>query len=161
LAGPEAAATRAAALLEIFRKRGAPVFHVQHVPTRPGATFLLPETNGVKIHESVAPRAGEPLVVKHFPNALRETSLAEEVRAASVDELVFVGMMTHLCIDTSVRAAADLGFRCSVAADACATRDLTWGGQTVVAAHVHAAFLAALNGAFARVAPVAELLDGK
>jgi hypothetical protein len=47
-----------------------------------------------------------------------------------------------------------------VAADACATRDLAWGGQTVDAAHVHAAFLAALNGAFARVAPVAELLDG-
>jgi nicotinamidase-related amidase len=65
-----------------------------------------------------------------------------------------------MCIDTSVRAAADLGFRCSVAADACATRDLAWGGQTVDADQVHTAFLAALNGAFARVVPATELLDG-
>ena len=160
LAGPDAAGAQAGALLAAFRKRGAPVFHVQHVSTRPGATFFLPDTDGAAIHASVTPRAGERVIVKHFPNAFRETSLAEEIRAASVDELLFVGMMTHMCIDTSVRAAADLGFRCSVGADACATRDLAWGGRTVDAALVHAAFLAALNGAFARVAPVAELLEG-
>jgi nicotinamidase-related amidase len=159
LAGPEAAAARAATLLEAFRKRGATVLHVQHISMRPAATFFLPQTNGVMIHDSVAPRAGERLIVKHFPNAFRATSLAEHLRAAAVDELLFVGMMTHMCIDTSVRAAADLGFRCSVAADACATRDLAWGGQTVDATQVQAAFLAALNGAFARVAPAAELLD--
>ncbi len=160
LAVPEAAAARAATLLEAFRKRGAPVFHVQHISTRPGATFFLPETDGVMIYDSVAPRDGERVIVKHFPNAFRETSLAEDLRAAAVDELLFVGMMTHMCIDTSVRAAADLGFRCSVAADACATRELAWGGQTVDADRVHTAFLAALNGAFARVVPATELLDG-
>lgn len=157
LAGPVAAAERAARALQWQRERGLPVFHVQHVSTRPGATFFLPDTDGVQIHESVAPRAGEALTVKHFPNAFRATTLAEQLRAAGVDELLFAGMMTHMCIDTSVRAAADLGFRCSVAADACATRDLQWGGQTVPAAQVHAAFLAALNGAFARVATVDEL----
>ena len=61
-------------------------------------------------------------------------------------------------IDTSVRAAADLGFRCLVAADACATRDLQWEGRTLPAPQVHAAFLAALNGAFACVAAVEEFL---
>lgn len=158
LAEPLAAAERAARLLQWQRDRGLPVFHVQHVSTRPGATFFLPDTDGVQIHESVAPRAGEALTVKHFPNAFRETSLADQLRAAGVDELLFAGMMTHMCIDTSVRAAADLGFRCSVAADACATRDLQWAGQSVPAAQVHAAFLAALNGAFARVAAADELL---
>jgi nicotinamidase-related amidase len=160
LAGADAAAARAATLLEAFRKRGTPVLHVQHISTHPGATFFRPETDGVMIHGSVAPRDGERVIVKHFPNAFRETPLAEDLRAAAVDELLFVGMMTHMCIDTSVRAAADLGFRCIVAADACATRELAWGGQTVDAGRVHTAFLAALNGAFARVAPATELLDG-
>lgn len=158
LNGPAAAAGRAAHVLQWQRERGQPVFHVQHVSTRAGATFFLPDTEGVQIHTAVAPHPGESLIVKHFPNAFRETSLAGQLRAAGVDELLFVGMMTHMCIDTSVRAAADLGFRCSVAADACATRDLQWGGQTVPAPQVHAAFLAALNGAFARVATVEELL---
>jgi nicotinamidase-related amidase len=157
LDGPIAAAERAAHALQRQRERGLPVFHVQHVSTRPGATFFLPDTDGVKIHAAVEPRQGEALIVKHFPNAFRQTRLAEQLRAAGVDELLFAGMMTHMCIDTSVRAAADLGFRCSVAADACATRELQWGGQTVPAPQVHAAFLAALNGAFARVEAVEDL----
>ncbi len=152
LAEPLAAAERAARLLQCQRERGLPVFHVQHVSTRAGATFFLPDTEGVQIHPAVAPRPGEALIVKHFPNAFRATTLAEQLRAAGIEDLLFAGMMTHMCIDTSVRAAADLGFRCSVAADACATRDLQWSDQRVPAAQVHAAFLAALNGAFARVA---------
>jgi nicotinamidase-related amidase len=157
LVGPEAAAARAAELLAAFRARGEPVFHVQHVSTRAGATFFLPDTDGVQIHASVAPREGEGVIVKHFPNAFRGTPLAEQLRGGGIGELVFAGMMTHMCIDTSVRAASDQGFACSLVADACATRDLAWAGQTIPAAQVHAAYLAALNGAFARVASAAEL----
>jgi nicotinamidase-related amidase len=54
-------------------------------------------------------------------------------------------MMTHMCVDATARAAADLGFKVIVAADACATRDLTYGDTTVPADHVHKAFLAALK----------------
>jgi nicotinamidase-related amidase len=157
LVGAEAAATEAAGLLAAFRDRGEVVIHVQHISTRSGATFFLPDTDGARIHAAVAPRNGEPVIVKHFPNAFRGTALAEQLRAAGIGRLVFAGMMTHMCIDTSVRAAADLGFECSLAADACATRDLAWQGQAVPAAQVHAAYLAGLNGAFARVAAAAEL----
>jgi nicotinamidase-related amidase len=157
LVGPEAATAHAADLLAAFRAGGEPVFHVQHIATRPGATFFLPDTDGAHIHSAVAPREGEPVIVKHYPNAFRGTALAEHLRAAGIGHLLFAGMMTQMCIDTSVRAASDLGFACSLAADACATRDLAWAGQTVPAAQVHAAFLAALNGAFARVASAAEL----
>lgn len=157
LAAPEAAAAHAAVLLAAFRARGEPLFHVRHVSTRPGATFFLPETEGAAIHDSVRPLEGEPVIVKHFPNAFRGTTLAEQLRAAGIGRLVCAGMMTHMCIDTSVRAAVDLGFECSLAGDACATRDLSWGGSKVPAHRVHAAFLAALDGAFARVVPAAEL----
>jgi len=75
LVGSVAASLRARALLEAFRARGLPVIHVQHVSTRPGATFFLPDTDGVRIHENVRPAPGETVPTKHFPNAFRETAL--------------------------------------------------------------------------------------
>ena len=157
LVGSPAAVGQAARLLAFFRDRGWPVAHVQHVSTRPGASFFLPDTDGVRHHASVAPAAGETLVVKHFPNAFRETDLLEKLRALGADQLVVAGMMTHMCVDAGVRAAADLGFPVLLASDACATRDLSFGGATVPAAQVHAAFLAAL-GSYAAVLPVDALL---
>ena len=66
-------------------------------------------------------------------------------------------MMTHMCIDTTTRAAADRGFDCVLAHDACATRDLAFGGTKVPAAEVQAAFVAALNGAFAKAMGAREI----
>jgi len=66
-------------------------------------------------------------------------------------------MMTHMCVDTTVRAAADLGFACSLAQDGCATRALQSGAERVEADQVQSAFLAALNGAFASVKQARDL----
>ncbi len=156
LVGADAAVARAAALLAAARERGTPVVHVQHLSTRPGATFFLPGTRGADIHDAVAPREGERRVVKHFPNAFRDTGLDALLRGQGIDGLVVAGMMTHMCIDTSTRAAADAGFACTLAHDACATRDLAFGGRSVAAADVHAAYLAGLSGAFAKVVPADE-----
>lgn len=157
LAGAEVAVGQAARLLQSFRRRGRPVIHVQHVSTRAGATFFLPDTGGVRIHDAVQPQAGERVVVKHFPNAFRETELQDALRDCGASTLVFAGMMTHMCVDTTVRAAADLGWACRLAHDACATRDLQFGAHRVAAADVQLAYLAALQGAFAAVRPAAEL----
>jgi nicotinamidase-related amidase len=157
LVGSDAAAVEAARLLRAFRERGAPIFHIQHISTRPGATFFLPNTEGVKIHESVAPLASEAVITKHFPNSFRETRLLEALRAAKIERLAIAGMMTHMCIDATTRAASDLGFQCELAHDACATRDLAFGGAKVAAKDVHTAFLASLNGAFAKVVPAREI----
>ena len=156
--GSPAASLAAKALLQAFRAGGLPVIHVQHVSTRPGATFFLPDTEGVRIHDSVQPAAGESVVTKHFPNAFRETGLGEALRERGVDTLVIAGMMSHMCIDTSTRAAADAGFACTLAHDACATRDLAFGATTIPAAQVHAAFMAAMNGAFAKVVTAGEAI---
>jgi nicotinamidase-related amidase len=157
LVGAEAAVDRAAGLLESFRQRSLPVFHIQHIATRAGAAFFLPGTPGAEIHSAVRPHAGEPVIVKHFPSAFRETTLLDALRSANASRLVFAGMMTHMCVDTTVRAAADLGFQCSLAQDACATRDLQFGGRQVQADSVQLAYLAALNGSFATVRPAREL----
>jgi nicotinamidase-related amidase len=157
LVGSLEAGTRAKKLLEAFRRKALPVIHVQHIATHAGATFFLPDTRGAAIHESVLPVEGEPVFQKHFPNSFRGTPLLEHLRGREITRLVIAGMMTHMCIDTSTRAAADLGFECFLAHDACATRVQSFKGVTVPAESVHAAFLAAVDGVFAKVLSVDEL----
>jgi nicotinamidase-related amidase len=145
LVRPLEAAKKARDLLQCFRDHDQFHVHIQHVATRPGATFLLPGDSGADIHDSVAHFEGEPLVVKHFPNAFRETNLLNLLREHGAERVIITGMMTHMCVDATARAAADLGFQIMVAEDACATRDLKYGDTTIPAEQVHKAFLAALK----------------
>ena len=158
LHGSPEAGQQAHRLLQHFRRHVLPTVHVQHIATSAGATFFLPGTDGAEIHASVAPEPGERVVQKHFPNSFRETGLLDLLRSDGAQRLVFCGMMTHMCVDATVRAAADLGFECLLAQDACATRALSHGGVTVPAEHVHLAFLAALGAAYAKVKSTDEIL---
>ena len=153
----DAAAANAAKLLAGFRERGLPVFHVRHLSMRPGATFFVPGTPGAEVHASVRPAAGEPVVEKNFPNSFRGTSLLEQLRGANADGVVIAGAMSHMCIDATTRAAFDHGFKCTVAANACATRALEFEGRTIPARDVHAAFMAALAVPYARIASTEEV----
>ncbi len=157
LEGADAAAAKAAQALADFRKKDFPVLHVRHLSVRPGSTFFIPGTKGADIRPVVAPRPGETVIEKNFPNAFRNTSLQEELQKRQVKNLVVAGMMTHMCVDASVRQAADLGYKVTLLADACATRAQSFGGETVPARQVHAAFLAALNGFYAKVVNTHEL----
>lgn len=158
LVGSPAAVEKAARLLAGFRGLGWPVIHVQHLSTRPGASFFIPGSLGVDIHPAVQPRPGESVIQKNYPNCFRQTGLAEFLHDHAIQRLVVSGMMTHMCLDAGVRAAFDLGYECWVAADACATKELVFDGTSVPAAQVQAAFLAALASAYARVMPVEQVL---
>ena len=157
LVGMEAASQKAQRVLELFSTKDIPIFHIQHISNWQGATFFLPGTDGAEIHESVTPKSGEPVIQKHFPNCFRATSLQEQLSDLGVEEITFCGAMSHMCIDTSVRAAFDLGFRCILVSDACATRNLEFDGITIEAAQVHAAFMAALSSPFAQIIEVNKL----
>jgi len=158
LVGSDRAGHQAQVLLETVRKKGIPVIHVQHLSTRPDAPFFIPDTPGVMIHDLVKPVPGESVVCKNFPNSFRATNLQDVLINSGIESLVIGGMMTHMCVDATVRAAADLGYNCTVASDACATRDLVWEGRTITADHVHGSFLAALSGLYAQVLPVSEVI---
>jgi len=147
----DVAASNCAKLIDSFRKNKGSVFHVQHIATREGATFFVPNTHGCEIHESVKPFVNEPVIVKNYPNSFRETELNDVLEKLGIEEVVICGAMTHMCIDTTTRAAFDLGFKCIVISDACATRDLKFNGQFVKAVDVQAAFMAALSIPFAQV----------
>ena len=159
LTGPEAAADRAAALVARARAIGIPVVHVRHVSDRPGATFFLPDTEGALIHHAVEPAPGETVIEKHRPNAFVETTLADHLEAIGATEVVIAGMMTHMCVDSTTRAANERGLDCVVVADACATGDQTFNGVHVAADLVHAAFLAVLDGTFAAVVSSSDVLE--
>ena len=159
LVGMEAAAKNAQRVLEFFRAQHIPIFHIQHLSNRPGATFFLPETYGAEIHDSVTPQSGESVIQKHFPNCFRDTALLNQLQELNVEDVTICGAMTHMCIDTTVRAAFDLGFRCSVVADACATRNMEFAGVRVEAAKVQAAFMAALSVPFAQIIDVDTLAN--
>ena len=58
---------------------------------------------------------------------------------------------TFFLPDTSVRAANDAGYKVTLIGDACATKNLEFGGVEVAAAEVQVAYLAAIDGSFATV----------
>ena len=157
LVNPEAAAKNAYMLLQCFREHGGHHVHIQHISTKPNATFFIPGDRGTDIHDSVAHFEGEPIVYKHSPNSFLNTNLLELLKSWEVERVVICGMMTHMCVDATARAASDLGFDVIIAADACATRDLTFGDTTIPAEHVHKAFLAALKS-YGKVMKSEEIL---
>lgn len=151
LQGSSEAARVAERLLAFFRRQQWPITHIQHLAVRSGATFFIPETPGVEIYPVVKPLPGEMVIQKHYPNSFRETILLAHLQQVGIQRLVVAGMMTHMCVDATVRAAADYGFDCRIVQDACATRSLELGKYRVSASDVHVAFLAALNGTYGRV----------
>ncbi|RAJ32229.1 cysteine hydrolase family protein [Pedobacter cryoconitis] len=158
LSGANEAAENTRLLLEKSRKINMPVIHIQHIATQEGATFFLPGTTGALIHPDVAPVKNEKLIVKHYPNSFRETDLLEYLKSKNIKNLVFAGMMTHVCIDATVKAAKDFGFNCEVIADATATRDLEVNGQHVKAEEVQKALLGALNFYYAEISSTQDFL---
>jgi nicotinamidase-related amidase len=158
LAGIEQTTRNAARILQHFRSSGRSVHHIRHISIHEGATFFLPGTQGSEIHAAMSPFEGESVIIKHFPNSFLGTELEKDLKEQSVKHLIICGAMSHMCIDATTRAAFDLGFGCMVAHNACATKDLDFMGTSIPAASVHAAFMAALNGIYARVISTEEII---
>lgn len=150
LVGIGPALGEAAALLGKARAAGAPVIHIVH-HGRAGGPFDL-DGHGGAIAAAVAARDGETVIAKPLPNAFARTGLDAAVKASGLQEIIFAGFQTHMCVSSTVRAALDLGYRSTVVSRAVATRDLPRPGGGVIAARdLHEATLAALADRFAIV----------
>lgn len=151
LRGAEPAVANAAALRHAARDAATPVFHIAH-KGRPGGMFDRDAARGA-IVAPLTPATGEAVVEKALPNAFAGTDLAARVDATGRKEPILCGFMTHMCVSSTARAALDLGYRVTVDATACATRDLPDGrGGTLAAAMVHDVALAELSDRFAVIA---------
>src|SRR5690606_23981186 len=102
----------------------------------------------------VAPREGEPVVVKNYPNSFVGTDLHERLTSVTAEHLIIAGFMTHMCVNSTARGAFNLGYAPTVVAGATATRALPGLDRDAVpAAMLQAASLAALEDLFAVVVP--------
>ena len=159
LSGALQAALQAATVLRAFRGGRLPVIHIAHESVREGAKFFLPGTQGQRIHDLVLPLEGETVVIKNHPNSFLQTQLSDVLQELGITHLVIAGMMTHMCIDATARAAKDLGFSCTLVHDATATRDLSFMGEQVPAVQVQAAFTAALANICDAVKDAADVVQ--
>jgi nicotinamidase-related amidase len=149
LVEPERAADNAAKLLSLFRNEKMTVIHVRH-NSEPGG----------KINDIVKPIGGEKIISKDQVNCFVGTDLLEYLRANKTDTLVICGMQTHMCVEAATRAASDLGFKCILIHDACATRDIKFGDKVVKAEDVHNSTLATLKN-YANVETTEQYLNRK
>lgn len=159
LVGAQEASLNTRKLLDAFRKDSLLVVHIQHISFREGSDFFLPNTKGVMIHKNVLPLIHEKIIVKSYPNSFHDTELLKYLRANDVTDLVICGMMTHMCVDATARAAKDFGFYCTIISDACATKSLELKGDSINSKDVQSAFLAALSYFYSKVQITDEYLN--
>lgn len=143
--------------LNTFRESNLLIIHVKHINISEDATFFLPNSKGAMIHHKVEPLNNEHIITKYTPNSFFETNLDAIIKMNDIKSLIVCGMMSHMCIDTTVREAKNYGLDITLLEDACTTRDLIFNGVTIPAKTVHLTFMAALNGAFAKVIKTSEL----
>lgn len=147
----KAAIESARELLDKARAAGSRIVHVAH-KGRAGSLFDRDGERG-QIVSALTPRAGEVVVEKGLPNAFAGTDLDSILKEAGSKELTVVGFMTHMCVSSTARAALDLGYRVTIDADSCGTRDLPDGkGGTIDAATLNAVALVELSDRFAVIA---------
>lgn len=151
------AVARLEVLLATARRAGTVIIHVAH-KGRAGSLFDREGPGGAILPE-VAPQPGETVVEKGLPNAFAGTALQDLLAAGGRKELILAGFQTHMCISSTARAALDLGYRVTIAADACATRALpdALGGGAIGGAEINRIALAELADRFAIVAPVSAI----
>lgn len=149
LEGWEAALDAASRLLAQARAAGAKVIHVMHDGGE-GSPYDIRAEIG-QIHASVAPLAGEPVVVKSAPNSFHNTDLAQHVEAAGNEQLVIIGFMSHMCVTFTAEGAFLRGKRATVVANACATRPLQSAAGAVSAAQLHQSAMATIGDLYAVV----------
>lgn len=158
LVGVEEALVEAQRLLARARTEGVPIFHIRH-DSGPGSPYDVSAPIG-QISDEVAPRDGEPVLTKHFPNSFIQTELEQRLRDVGKTNVILAGFMTHMCVNSTARGAFNLGFRPTVVAAATATRDLPGtDGEVVAAPALQAASLAALRDLFATVVRSADQLS--
>ncbi|KAK2945369.1 putative Cysteine hydrolase [Blattamonas nauphoetae] len=157
LVEPEKATANAEKVLSAFRAKNLPVYVVQHVSDK-GAPFLAEGTPGVEVHPKVKPTDKEFLVQKKTPSSFFQTNLASLMKENGVTHGVVVGMMSHMCVDSTSRDCVQNGFKLTVLEDCCTTMNLEWKGEKLTASQIHASFMAALSQMWGKVTTSDEFI---
>ena len=146
----EPAIVEARKLLEMARDLNVPIIHIQHDAGVGSPYDITAEIGAISVE--VAPKKGEDVIIKNYPNSFIATDLEAKLKALGIENVVLAGFMTHICINSTARGAFNLGFKPTVVASACATRSLIGAqGKVIDAQTMHDAALAAVRDIFAVV----------
>ncbi len=143
-------------VLGFYRAKKLPIMHIQQISTRPNATHFLPCTRGVEFYAATQPEKSETVIRKHYPNSFKDTNLLAFLQKQGIEHIVIAGMMTHMSIEATTRAAYDLGITCTVLMDGCTTMSLEFNHMLVPMQTVHYAFLGALSPLYATTVSAAD-----
>jgi nicotinamidase-related amidase len=148
-----------ALLLSQWRKHALPIIHIRHCSVAPNSP-LRPELPGNAFKDEAQPLPGEKQFTKSVNSAFIGTELEKYLREQEISSLVIVGLTTDHCVSTSVRMAANLGFKVTLVSDATATFDRQgYDGVRYSADDIHRINLVSLNGEFCTVRSTEEVLN--
>jgi nicotinamidase-related amidase len=130
LSAAPAVVPRIRSLLERWRAMGRPAVFTRHCHEGEGDLGMLGRFFSDYIHkrspesdiiDALAPKKGEPVVTKTTYDAFWQTGLASILERAGVDQLVITGVLTHMCCETTARAAFCRGYEVYLPVDAMAS----------------------------------------
>ncbi len=119
---PEAPA-RITMLSEMFRRNGQPVIHIRHNAEDPASPFHA-DAAGHPPMPCAEAIAGEPIFLKRTSSGFASTKLEAYLREKGITDLLVTGGVAGYCVNSTVRAGADLGFNMTVVGDAVIAFDL-------------------------------------
>jgi len=147
------------ALLDKWREAGLPIIHVRHDSIIEGST-LHPVSAGNGFRPGFGPAGAEPLLTKSVNSAFIGTDLDLRLKRLGARHVVAFGISTDMCVSTTIRTGANMGWDMVLVDDASDCFDLPDGkGGTIPAETVQAAHVATLGFEFCRVMSTAELLN--
>ncbi|HJS41449.1 MAG TPA: cysteine hydrolase family protein [Sphingomicrobium sp.] len=146
------------ALLGAWRVAGRPIIHVRHDSVQPGSS-LAPGQPGNAFRRGFEPLDGEPLVTKSVNSAFIGTDLDLRLKRLGAKHVVTFGISTDMCVSTTVRTGANMGWDMILVPDASDCFDLPDGnGGTISAEEVQRTHVATLAFEFCRTVNTRDLL---
>ena len=143
-------------LITYTKAKGMPIYIIEHISTSPASTLFLSGTKGAQTHTSID-TTDTTTIIKHYPSSFRETQLQAYLETEGITALIISGAMTHMCIDSTVRAGNDLGYQITLVSDACFAKDLSFEGHTVNTAEVHTAYMSALGDGLCKLSHTGDI----
>lgn len=144
-------------LLDHWRTKSWPIFHIRHRSTDPNSVFW-PEQEGFEFKSDFLPRAGEFIIEKSVPCAFTNNVLENELGKLGINKIVIVGVATNNSVETTARTGGNLGLEVYVVENACFTfAKPDYFGILRTAEDVHAMSLANLDNEYATVIDSTEV----